>query len=84
MANSVRGVVARLYPDSNGCYIKLVDPEDTPKDGYFQLQLKHPNYKCLYALALLVATNRYTLGIRTEQEITIAEHGVVQYMTVNW
>ena len=86
MANRVAGKVVRLYPTKGGTYIKLAlaagVPE--PKDGYFELDEKHPNYNALYSLALLAAVNRYTLTIRTERDITPTEHAVVAYMVVDW
>ncbi|MCZ7572598.1 MAG: hypothetical protein M5U01_28925 [Ardenticatenaceae bacterium] len=87
MATSVRGNVARIYADTEGCYIRLKDTPaaDTPKDGYFQLKLNHPNYNALYSLALTAAANGRRLEIRiVGDDIRPTHHEEISYMTVDW
>ena len=84
------GRVTRLYVTQSSAnegitFIRLDIPDsEQPKDGYFQLNQRHPNYNALYSLALSAATHRYELRIRTEDEITANDYAVVRYMTVDW
>jgi hypothetical protein len=84
------GKVTRLYvtrskSNEGITNIRLDIPDaEQPKEGYFQLLQRHPNYDALYALALTAATNGYELRIRTEDDITPNEYAVVLYMTVDW
>jgi hypothetical protein len=80
------GLIKRIYPDWGGCYIQLMDkePNETPKDDYFHLAIGHENYKSLFALLLLAASNRYRLKIRTENDISSTDYGAVGYMVVDW
>jgi len=84
MAHYVKGKVKRLYPDANGCYIKLQYTGDKPKDEYFRLLKTHANYNSLYSLAVASAINGYELHIRTANEIVSTQHGEVVYMVVDW
>jgi hypothetical protein len=84
MPNRVNGKVTRIYPNEDGCYIRMNYAGDKPKDEYFHLSKTHGNYNSLYSLAVVAAVNRYTLSIRTRQEIVSTEHGEVVYMVVDW
>lgn len=84
MANRVDGKVTRIYPHADGCYIRMDYSGEKPKDGYFYLSKTHGNYNSLYSLAVVAAVNRYTLSIRTRQEIVSTEHGEVVYMVLDW
>jgi hypothetical protein len=88
MAIRATATVERLYvrpePDA-GTNIRLALPAaEAPKDGYFRLELDHPNYFALYSLALSAAINRYPLQIRTKADISPAETALVEYMVVDW
>ncbi len=63
---SVTAKVKRLYLDKTGCRIELKNPSVHPQNGYFFLGLTHPNYKSLYALAMLALANKYDLTIRVD------------------
>lgn len=84
------GKVSRLFvtrsPENEGITnIRLDIPEaEQPKDSYFKLFQRHPNYNALYALALTAATNGYELRVRTDDPITPDTFAVVRYMTVDW
>ena len=68
-----------------GVAIRLDIPEaDSPQNGYFKLELDHPNYFALYSLALSAAINRYPLSIRTHEAITPDAVAIVSYMVVDW
>jgi hypothetical protein len=88
MAIRATGTVERLYvraaPEA-GTLIRLSIPDSAaPKDGYFRLELDHPNYFALYSLALSAAINRQALQIRTKADINPAETALVSYMVVDW
>ena len=88
MAIRATATVDRLYvraePEA-GALIRLAIPEsEAPKDGYFRLELDHPNYFALYSLALSAAINRFPLQIRTKADINPAETALVSYMVVDW
>ena len=93
------GTVRRIYARDSGAYIRLniAVPEgnapgdgqgpddDTPGGGhYFKLLRGHDNYNALYSLALVAATNRYKLTIRTEDPINSSEDAEVSYLVVDW
>ena len=84
------GRVARLYvtrsSENEGItFIRLDIPDaEQPKEGYFQLNQRHPNYNALYSLALSAAINGYQLRIRAESDISSNDYAVVRYMTVDW
>jgi len=64
----VKGQVRILYPTTDGTNIALrgLSSGETPGgEGFFFLDLDHPNYNALFSLALVAATNRYELLIRT-------------------
>jgi hypothetical protein len=85
MALVATGKVTRLYVRDEGTRIRLEIPADTqPKEGYFYLDLTHPNYNALYSLALSAAVNGYPLMIRTDADITPTEGATVNYMVVDW
>jgi hypothetical protein len=88
MANRATATVDRIYvraEPEQGALIRLAIPaSDAPKDGYFRLELDHPNYFALYSLALSAAINRYPLQIRTKGDINTAETALVSYMVVDW
>lgn len=76
--------VSRIYPDSAGCYVRLSEPQYEPKDGYFWLDLKHPNYNSLYSLAVVAAVNGYDLAIVTLADIVDTAIAQVDYMYLDW
>ena len=84
MAIRAKGTVARLYPNSEGCYIRLDYSGVKPKDGYFFLDKDHGNYNALYSLAVAAAINRDKLTIRTKADIDPNEHAKTVYMVVDW
>ncbi len=88
MANRATATVERIYVRADpeaGALIRLAIPaSEAPLDGYFRLELDHPNYFALYSLALSAAINRYPLQIRTTAEINPAETALVSYMVVDW
>jgi hypothetical protein len=90
MAVQAKGRVKRIYASyetrNARTYIALELPASTmaPKDGYFVLESRHPNYNALYSLALVAAVNRYELSIRAAAEITNQAHAQVEYMVVDW
>lgn len=84
MAGHGKGKVKRIYPYSDGCYIKLEYDGEKPKDGYFHLDKGHSNYNSLYSLAVVAAVNGYNLLIRVSPDITPSEHGQVVYMYIDW
>jgi len=83
MAISAQGQVARLYPDTVGCYIRLENPANVPKDGYFRLLLDHPNYSALYSMAVVSYVNNLSLYIRTKKDIISTEHAEVSYFILD-
>lgn len=85
MANRATGKVTRLYVRAERTNIRLGIPTaEQPANGYFSLELSHPNYNSLYSLALSAAVNGYPLLIRTTGEITPNESANVEYMVVDW
>jgi hypothetical protein len=88
MAFRFYGEVDRLYVDRSGCNIRLqnVTPpgEPLPQDGYFVLHLDHENYAALYSLALLAASGRHRLSIRTVGDAVPTARAEVQYMVLDW
>ena len=84
MAHRADGKVTNVYPDAAGCYIRLANIPEPPKDGYFQLKLSHPNYNALYSLVVVASVNRYKLTIRTTSEIDPTQIAEVAYLTVDW
>jgi len=86
MAVAVIGTISRLYSNSQGCYIKLsgIAANATPRNGYFQLKLTHPNYDALYSLIMAAAINRYKIQIRATSTITSRSFAEVSYVTVDW
>jgi len=48
--------------------------------GYMVIQPNHPNYAHLYSLALLAATNRLRIRIRTYSN----SETNVQYLVIEW
>ena len=80
---SAKGNVTRIYPDQSGCYIRLNDSTNVPKDGYFRLHLNHPNYNALFSLTVAALTNGLPLSIVTEKEIHKSEHATVVYMVLD-
>lgn len=82
------GEVQRLYADRNGCYIRLenVTPqgEPLPKNSYFQLKRDHKNYDALYSLALLAASGRHRLQIRSSADADPGEYAEISYLVLDW
>ncbi|CAN5800228.1 hypothetical protein BH18ACT2_BH18ACT2_19910 [soil metagenome] len=86
MANSVKGLVDRLFVSSDNTNIRLqaIPAAQSPADGYFALEVGHTNYQALYSLALSAAINRYPLLIKTQGEISPNAKALIQYMVVDW
>lgn len=85
------GQVARLYVRGTplpGCWIRLSDvaPANAtlPQNGYFQVELDHENYNALYSLALLAASERRRLQIRTKADAVPTAVAPVSYMVLDW
>lgn len=82
------GEVERLFVRRSGLEIRLqnVTPQDAvmPKDGYFWLKLDHENYSALYSLALLAASGRHRLSIRSVTDAVPTEPAEVEYMVLDW
>lgn len=71
----VKDKVKRIYPDEKGLNIRHMKM----KKGYFVLKKTHPNYDALVAVALLAASHRYPLRIRTKDD-----NKTVQYLVIEW
>ena len=91
MANRFFGQVERLYVSGATdvvCNIRLTDvtPEDAalPLDGYFSLGSDHPHANALYSLALLAASGRHRLQIRTKDEVVATSRAPILYMVIDW
>lgn len=91
MAYRFYGQVARLYVRGTpqiGCMIRLKDVTpagvDLPQDGYFYLESEHPNYNALYSLAVLAASGRHRLQIRTQGDAVPTSPARVSYMVLDW
>jgi hypothetical protein len=88
MAIRATGTVERVYvraEPEEGTLVRLAIPAaEAPKDGYFRIELDHPNYFALYSLALSAAINRYRLQIRTKADIDPDQTALVSYMVVDW
>ena len=82
MAVAVRGKVTKLYPQENGCYLKI-DASPKPKDGFFWIGLNHPNYNSLFSIAVVAFVNNYELQVRAKAEINSNEHASVSYVTID-
>ena len=82
------GEVERLYVTRSGLFVRLenVAPtgEPLPKDEYFLLKRDHENYDAIYSLALLAASGRHRLQIRSSQVADPSEHAEVAYMVLDW
>lgn len=90
MAEHRKGKISRLYVNEMGCGIEL-DSYQTAPSTYFWIvhttfpsngrqYAAHGNYKSLYALALMAATNRYRVWLRLRDETD----DEVQYIVVDW
>jgi hypothetical protein len=91
VANRFYGQVERLYVSGATdvvCNIRLADvtPEDAslPLDGYFFLESDHPNASAQYSLALLAASGRHRLQIRTKAEAVATSRAAILYMVIDW
>jgi hypothetical protein len=82
------GEIERLYTRRSGCSIRLqnVTPAGAvlPKDGYFHLSRDHENYAALYSLAMLAASGRHRLSIRTVKDAVPESAAEVEYMVLDW
>lgn len=82
------GEVERLYTRRSGCSIRLqnVTPAGAvlPKHGYFHLWRDHENYDALYSLALLAASGRHRLSIRSVEDAVATSIASVEYMVLDW
>ena len=84
MAIRAEGHITRMYVNSSGCNLRLDNKEEVPKDGYFILDLQHPNYNAIYSLLLLAATNGYVVSVRTKQEIGPNAAAEISYVVADW
>lgn len=88
MTTRFYGEVERLYVRRNGCSIRLTNvmPDDAvmPKDGYFDLKRSHENYPSLYSLAMLAASGRHRLSIRSVDDADPNSSAEVDYMVLDW
>ena len=82
MAIHFSAKVKRIFVNADGVHILL----EGKGDGYFFLSNEHPEYKALYALALVAATNSYNLHIRTnaERKDVTDKAANVRYMLIDW
>ena len=81
---SFTGRVARIYADKEGCFLRIDPaPDPSPKSGYFRLELDHPNYGALYALAVAAAANGFPLTIRSKQAVESDKHALVSYLVMD-
>lgn len=79
----VKGKINRIYPRSDGCCVRLENPEYIPENGYFFLSLGHANYNAIYSLMVAAAVNHYTLNIRTIKDIVGTEEAEIGYIWVD-
>jgi hypothetical protein len=91
VANRFYGQVERLYASGLPeivCYIRLTDvtPEgaELPLDGYFALEADHPHANALYSLAMLAASGRHRLQIRTKDEVVSTSRAPILYLVIDW
>jgi len=88
MAFRFFGEVQRLYVTRPGLFVRLENVTPTgvplPKDQYFLLKRDHRNYDSIYSLALLAASGRHRLQIRSSQDADPSEHAEVAYMVLDW
>jgi hypothetical protein len=84
--SSVKGKITRLYPDSGGCYFRINAPAaaPSPKDGYYRLELSHPNYASLYAFLLSCVAWGNEITVRVSKDITASEHAIVVYLVADF
>ena len=86
MSVRASGTIARLYVRQDVTYVQLdIDAATAPKDGYFTLEQRHPNYNAQYSLLLAAAANRWTVTIRVVgDDISPANESKINYLTVDW
>jgi hypothetical protein len=91
VADRFFGQVGRLYVSSLPeivCYIRLEDvtPADAvlPLDQYFSLETNHPHANALYSLAMLAASGRHRLQIKTKGEAVATSRALISYMVIDW
>lgn len=77
-------LVERLYVRDSGVNIRLdLETPDAPLNGYFHLELSHPNYAALYSLAICAAVNRIPLLVRTRGAISPTATAIVEYLVLD-
>lgn len=83
MPTYVKAQVRVLYPDKQGCFIRLNNEVDD-EHVYFRIHKTHENYNSLYALALAASYNGNIIGIGTKNEIAHDVHNEVAYIVAEW
>ena len=80
------GKVKRLNPHRPGTSFRLVDGETAmnPTDGYYFVPAEHGNYAALIDLLYMAAERRYTIYVRTEENLAGDGSAVVMYLVVDW
>ena len=79
------GHITALVPRGGETLISLDLPEAAqPEGGQFHLPTAHTNYNSIYSLALASAINRYTVRVRTTEDINPGDRGEVMYFWVKW
>jgi hypothetical protein len=74
------GRITALIPRANETFISLDLPAAAqPADGQFVLPVSHANYDSIYSLALAAAINRYTVRVRTTEDIDPGDLGEVMW-----
>ncbi len=84
MTHYLSSKVSRLYTHEDACYIKLENPTQEPKEGYFKLDRNHPNYNALFSLACMAAMSRRPLTISTRDDIVPTEFAEVVYLVLDF
>ena len=79
------GRVRRLYPDQGGVYFTLTGGQTSmnPQNGYYRLLRSHRNYESLVDLLYMATENRWTLQVRTENQLDSNGHAQVNYFVVD-
>jgi hypothetical protein len=87
MVTVVTGTINRVVAAEMSTDLLLtgLGEQETPGGtGYFVIQKTHENYNALYSLALVAATNGYSITVKTVGDINQNEPATVGYMFVDW
>ena len=80
------GRITRIYPDSGRVYFhfggkkKESKTDMNPKDGYYFIQVSHPNYRAMVDLLYLSAESDWNLKARTQGQLSPEGHAEVVYL----